>query len=73
MTSSTKKTVLVTGITGYIGHHCANELLLHGGYNVRGSLRSKAKAAHIVSSLKKISKHADEIEFFEADLLDDAG
>ena len=40
MTLSSKKTVLITGITGYIGHHCANELLAHGGYTVRGSLRS---------------------------------
>jgi len=73
MTLASKKTVLITGITGYIGHHCANELLAHGGYTVRGSLRSQSKAPHIVSSLKKFHQNSDEIEFFEADLLDDAG
>ncbi len=34
-------TVLLTGVSGYIGLHCA-EQLLNEGYAVRGSVRSAA-------------------------------
>ena len=67
-----KATVLVTGVSGYIGHHCALELIKKG-YHVRGTLRSLSKSDHIVASLKVFDERADTIEFFEADLLDDAG
>jgi len=39
------KKVLLTGISGYIGQHCALELLKHG-YSVRGSLRNLSKKEH---------------------------
>ena len=67
-----KSTVLVTGVSGYIGHHCALELLKEG-YDVRGTLRSLSKGPKIVSSLKEFHEKAETIQFFEADLLDDAG
>ena len=35
--------VLLTGITGYIGEHCAAELL-RAGYEVVGVVRSRSKA-----------------------------
>ncbi|MFM8278085.1 MAG: GDP-mannose 4,6-dehydratase, partial [Cyanobium sp.] len=35
--------VLLTGITGYIGQHCAFELLRQG-YEVVGTMRSRSKA-----------------------------
>ena len=35
-------TVLVTGISGYIGLHCAKQLL-EAGFFVRGSVRSVEK------------------------------
>ena len=38
--------VLVTGITGFIGSHVAIQLLQRG-YDVRGTLRSMARAAEI--------------------------
>lgn len=67
-----KGTVLVTGVSGYIGHHCALELL-NAGYTVRGTLRSLSKGAKIVSSLSAHNEDAKDIEFFEADLLADDG
>ena len=36
------KKVLVTGVSGYLGHHCAVELLKNG-YLVKGSLRDLNK------------------------------
>jgi nucleoside-diphosphate-sugar epimerase len=39
-------TVLVTGATGYIGSHVVEELLA-AGYKVRGTSRSKDKAAYL--------------------------
>ena len=65
------KTVLITGISGFIAKHCAIELLRHG-YAVRGTVRSASKAAEAKTTL---SKHCDiaRLEFVEADLMSDAG
>jgi len=65
------KTVLITGISGFIAKHCAVELLRHG-YAVRGTVRSAAKAEEVKATL---SKHCDiaELELVEADLLSDKG
>ena len=38
----TGSTVLVTGISGYIGSHVADQILL-AGYRVRGTVRDEAK------------------------------
>ena len=72
MEGTKSSTVLVTGVSGYVGHHCALELLLQG-YTVRGTLRSLSKAPNIVTSLSEFSDKAESIEFVEADLLGDAG
>ncbi|OQO01855.1 hypothetical protein B0A48_12328 [Cryoendolithus antarcticus] len=40
-------TVLVTGVSGYIGSHVAAQLL-EAGYRVRGTSRSKAKAQDLI-------------------------
>jgi len=65
------KTILVTGISGFIAKHCAIELLRHG-YLVRGTLRSLNKADEVRATL---AKHCDcaGLEFAEADLLADRG
>jgi dihydroflavonol-4-reductase len=65
------KTVLITGISGFIAKHCAVELLTHG-YRVRGTVRSMAKADQVRATL---GKHADvsALEFAKADLMSDAG
>lgn len=67
-----KGMVLVTGVSGYVGHHCAAELLAQG-YSVRGTVRSLSKKDTVIAGIKKVAKNADEIQFVEADLLDDDG
>ena len=66
-----KRTVLVTGISGFIARHCALELL-NAGYGVRGTVRSLKRSGEVRDSL---SQHAavPRLEFAEADLEADAG
>ena len=63
--------VLVTGITGFIGQHCAVELL-NQGYEVVGSIRSKSKADSTRNAIGKVAP-IDQLSFAEADLLSDKG
>ncbi len=67
----TDKTILVTGISGFIAKHCALDLLQHG-YRVRGTVRSLKKADEVKAALRP---HCDitRLEFVDADLLADAG
>jgi dihydroflavonol-4-reductase len=51
----TEKTILVTGISGFIAKHCAVELLRHG-YAVRGTVRSTAKGEETRTTL---ARHCD--------------
>lgn len=66
------KKVLLTGISGYIGNHCAVELLKQG-YSVRGSVRSISKSAQVIDAVKKEVDPKDNLEFCELDLLRDEG
>jgi len=66
------KKVLVTGISGYVGQHCAAELLKKG-YAVRGSVRSLSKTDEVVNGIKKEIDPKDNLEFCELDLMNDAG
>ena len=65
------KTVLITGISGFIAKHCAIELLRHG-YAVRGTVRNVSKTDEVKATL---SQHCnvDRLEFAQADLLSDEG
>lgn len=63
--------VLVTGITGYIGQHCAAELL-RGGYDVVGTVRSRSKADATRAALSRVAPVSN-LRFAEADLLSDSG
>jgi dihydroflavonol-4-reductase len=63
--------VLLTGITGYIGQHCAAELLREG-YDVVGTIRSRAKSEATRAALARVAP-VDGLRFAEADLLSDAG
>ena len=67
----TEKTILVTGISGFIAKHCALDLLQHG-YRVRGTVRSLKKAEEVKATL---APHCDitQLEFVEADLMSDRG
>ena len=46
------KTVLVTGISGFIGLYCAKELL-ENGYKVIGTVRNSAKREEVINTFKK--------------------
>jgi len=63
--------VLLTGITGYIGQHCAAELLQQG-FEVVGTIRSWAKAEATQAALARAAS-VERLTFAEADLLSDEG
>lgn len=66
------KKVLLTGISGYIGLHCAVELLKQG-YAVKGSIRSLSKAEEVSNTIGKFVELSNNLEFCELDLLKDDG
>jgi len=66
------KTILVTGGTSYIGKHCIAQLI-ERGYQVRTTIRDKSKSDEIKSDLEKYLGKEINLEFFEADLLNDDG
>ncbi|PTQ10333.1 epimerase [Sphingomonas oleivorans] len=68
-----KPKVLVTGVTGFLGSRIA-ALLLDRGYDVRGSLRSMARADEIARAIRSQHGAKDgDLDFVEADLMHDAG
>lgn len=66
------KKVLLTGISGFIGQHCAVELLKNG-YAVRGSVRSLSKTEGITATIEKEVDPKGNLEYCELDLLNDTG
>ncbi len=67
------KTILVTGISGFIGMQCARDLLDHG-YQVRGTLRSAKKANPVRDALVgAVPGSSSQLSFIEANLTDDKG
>jgi len=66
------KKVLVTGISGFVGQHCAAELLKKG-YAVRGSVRNLSKTEEVVKGITKEIDPKGNLEFCELDLMKDAG
>jgi dihydroflavonol-4-reductase len=66
------KKVLVTGVSGYIGQHCAAELLKQG-YAVKGSLRSLSKADEVTQGIAKVVDPQGNIEYCELNLMEDEG
>ncbi|WP_296704469.1 aldehyde reductase [Algoriphagus sp.] len=67
-----KKKVLVTGVSGFVGQHCAVELLKQG-YHVKGSLRDLSKGEKIRQAISKVIDPNDQLEFCELDLTKDQG
>lgn len=63
--------VLLTGVTGYIGQHCAAELLRRD-YEVVGTIRTRAKSDATREAIAKVAS-VDRLRFVEADLLSDSG
>ncbi|WKY16150.1 hypothetical protein Q1695_001104 [Nippostrongylus brasiliensis] len=58
--------VLVTGATGYVALHCVQQLL-HSGYHVRGTVRSKTNEKK-VGPLRRLAGESNRLELVEADL-----
>lgn len=67
-----QKKVLVTGITGFVGQHCAVELI-NNGYTVKGSLRNINRKEEVLNGLSKVVDTEGKIEFVTLDLLKDEG
>ena len=66
------KTTLLTGISGYIGLHCAKQLL-EAVYTVRGTVRSQAKAQEVRETLVSASVDISSLTLVELDLTSDRG
>lgn len=61
------KTVLVTGVTGFIASHCIRQLL-EQGYHVRGTLRNPLQGQRLQQTLAKHVDIDNKLKFFVADL-----
>lgn len=61
-------TILITGVTGFIGSHLA-VLALQKGYKVIGSMRNLTRSASIRAAISK-QVLTDHLQFVEADLID---
>ena len=66
------KKVLLTGVSGYIGLHCA-KTLLENGYDVVGSVRSVKKENEVKSTLSSASVSIKNLSFVHLDLNSDNG
>jgi nucleoside-diphosphate-sugar epimerase len=64
--------VLLTGVSGFLGGHVA-QALLAAGYQVRGSVRSLAKADKVRRTLAKTGADVGRLEFVALDLLKNDG
>ncbi|UYN98662.1 MAG: NAD-dependent epimerase/dehydratase family protein [Devosia sp.] len=72
MTEAHKETVLLTGISGFLGGHVALALL-KAGFPVRGSVRSLAKADKVRDTLARAGADTKGLSFVELNLTRDAG
>lgn len=66
------KRVLLTGVSGFVGQHCAVELLKNG-YIVRGSIRNISKEKEVREGIAKVIDAKSNLEFCQLDLLSDKG
>jgi dihydroflavonol-4-reductase len=66
------KKVLVTGVSGYVGQHCAAELL-KSDFAVRGSVRSLKRSDEVTHGIKKVVDPKGNLEYVELNLLNDEG
>ncbi len=59
-------------MSGFLGHHCAVELLKNG-YHVKGSLRNLDKKDEVINGIRKEIEPKDNLDFVKLDLLNDDG
>ena len=64
--------VLVTGVTGFIGLHCVQQLL-NKGFKVNGTLRSFDRKDEVINALSSHKTSTEHLTLFETDLMDDKG
>lgn len=67
---SSKKKVIITGISGFLGSHVCNLFLNHGDFIVRGTVRDKNSEKKVLPLKKAFGELFNRIELVEADLLD---
>lgn len=65
-------TVLLTGISGFLGGHVALALL-RAGFSVRGSVRNLDKAGKVTQTLKRAGADTARLDFVALDLGSDQG
>ena len=63
---------VITGVTGFQGIWVCKKFLEHGGFRVRGTVRSLTNPAKIEPLKKAFGEHFDSLELVEANLTDDA-
>ena len=68
MVESSKPTVVITGITGYLGSHVALVFLKDGTYNVRGTVTDTKNPAKIEPVRKAFGELFHKLTLIEADL-----
>ncbi|MHA6300133.1 SDR family oxidoreductase [Devosia sp. CAU 1758] len=72
MSQPASDTVLLTGISGFLGGHIALALL-NAGFHVRGSLRNLKRADKVRDTLARAGAETTRLDFVELDLTRDAG
>ena len=65
-----KKSILVTGVSGFVALHCIVQLLQQG-YSVKTTLRSIGKKNEVLGMLTRAGTSPTPLEFIEADLTND--
>lgn len=68
MVESSKPTVVITGVSGYLGSHVALVFLKDGSYNVRGTVRDTKNPVKIEPIQKAFGEYFDRLTLVEADL-----
>ncbi|TNV77432.1 hypothetical protein FGO68_gene210 [Halteria grandinella] len=70
---TTKPIVVITGVTGYLGSHCAEQFLKDGTYAVRGTVRDKNNEEKIAPLRNALGAELfSKLTLVNADLLDPA-